>query len=90
MTADSVHFYVTLKDDFGDKCRENDAASLFEDLENPYGDARDRLTPGRVYPVLGVEDQGRHLTVIDDSGRPWTTATGLFKFADDGRQEASP
>lgn len=80
---DSVHFYVTLKDNFSERCQENDRQSLFDDLENPYSDARSRLTPGRVYPVMGVEDQGRHLTVIDDAGRPWTAVTGLFKFADD-------
>ncbi len=77
----SVHFYVTLKDDFGDRCLENGGASLFSDIDDPYSDAKDRLTPGKVYPVLGVEDQGRHLTVIDDAGRPWSASTGLFKFA---------
>ena len=82
-TFDSVHFYVTLKDDFDDKCRENDGQSLFDDIENPYSDARERLTPGRVYPVMEVADQGRHLTVIDDAGRPWTAVTGLFKFAEE-------
>ena len=80
---DQVHFYVTLKDDFIDRCRENDLSNLFEDLDNPYQDARDRLTPGKIYPVLSVKDDGRTLTVVDDLGRLWTAVTGLFKFAED-------
>jgi hypothetical protein len=80
--SDSVHFYVTLKDDFDERCRENETQTLFEDLDNPYLDARGRLTPGRVYPVLKVGLDGRHLTIIDDRGRPWNTMTGLFKFAE--------
>lgn len=79
---DSVHFYVTLKDDFPDRCRENEVQALFEDLENPYLDARGRLTPGKVYPVMRVGEDGRRLTVIDDLGRPWTAVTGLFKYAE--------
>ena len=81
--GDSVHFYVTLKDDFIDRLRENESRSLFEELENPYLDARERLTPGKIYPVLGVTDEGRQLTVIDDHGHPWTAVTGLFKFAEE-------
>ena len=80
---DQVHFYVTLKDDFFDRCRENELSNLFEDLDNPYRDARDRLTPGKIYPVLNVKDDGRTLTVVDDLGRLWTAVTGLFKFAED-------
>ena len=79
---DSVHFYVTLKDDFPDRCRENEVQALFEDLDNPYLDAQGRLTPGKIYPVMKVGDDGRLLTVIDDLGRPWTAVTGLFKYAD--------
>ncbi len=79
---ESAHFYVTLKDDFFEKYLENEAVNLFEDLENPYHDAMDRLTPGKVYPVMNVEDNGRALTVIDDLGRMWTVVTGLFKYAD--------
>ena len=82
----SVFFYVTLKDDFPDRCRENEAETLFDDLDNPYLDAKERLTPGRVYPVMGVGDDGRRLTVIDDNGRPWNAFTGLFKFAEDFRE----
>jgi hypothetical protein len=78
----SVHFYLTLKDDFIDRVRENESRSLFDELENPYLDARERLTPGKIYPVMKVTDEGRHLTVIDDQGHPWTAVTGLFKFAE--------
>ena len=81
----SVFFYVTLKDDFAERCRESEGESLFDDLDNPYIDARGRLTPGRIYPVMGVRDDGRRLTVIDDEGRPWNAMTGLFKFADERR-----
>ncbi len=79
---ESVHFYVTLKDDFSDRCRENEVQALFEDLENPYLDARGRLTPGKVYPVMNVGENGRRLTVIDDLGHPWNAVTGLFKYAE--------
>jgi len=78
----TVHFYVTLKDDFLEKCRDGEAVSLFNDIEDPYVSARERVTPGRIYPVLGVGEDGRRLTVIDDEGRLWTTMIGLFKFAD--------
>jgi hypothetical protein len=81
--APSVFFYVTLKDDFVDRCVENEAGSLFDDLENPYKDAKRRLTPGRVYPVMGIGEDGRRLTVIDDLGRPWKAMTGLFKYAEE-------
>ena len=78
-----VCFYVTLKDDFKERCRETETGLLFDDLENPYSDAKQRLTPGRVYPVMGISEDGRHLVVIDDQGRPWNAHTGLFKYADD-------
>jgi|GEM_PF-1524467 len=77
-----VYFYVTLKDDFSERYRENETQNLFDDLENPYRDARDRLTPGRIYPVMNVGENGRQITVIDDLGRLWTAVTGLFKYAD--------
>ncbi len=80
----SVHFYVTLKSDFLERCSENEGSSLFDNLDNPWLEARRRLTPGRVYPVLGVEQQGRILTILDDTGHEWSAALGLFKFADDG------
>ena len=79
----AVHFYVTLKDDFEDRCRENSAAGLFEDLANPWMDAQNRLTPGRLYPVMDVVDNGRSLTIIDDSGLAWTTSMVMFKYAAD-------
>jgi len=79
---ESVHFYVTLKDDFADKCRENEIQNLFDDLDNPYQDAQNRLTPGKIYPVLEVGNDGRALTVIDDLGRLWTAVTGLFKYVE--------
>ena len=79
---EAVHFYVTLKDDFIERCQENNVQNLFDDLENPYQDAFGRLTPGKVYPVLNVRDDGRALTVIDDLGHLWTAVTGLFKFAE--------
>jgi hypothetical protein len=86
--APSVFFYVTLKDDFEDRCVENEKGVLFEDLENPYKDAEERLTPGRIYPVLGIGEDGRRLTVIDDRGRPWKALTGLFKYAEDQQKSA--
>lgn len=79
----AVFFYVTLKDDFKDRCRETEAEMLFDDLENPYSDAKGRLTPGKKYPVMGICDDGRRLVVIDDQGCPWNALTGLFKYADE-------
>ncbi|MCK5734991.1 MAG: hypothetical protein KAH21_00880 [Spirochaetaceae bacterium] len=79
---ESVHFYVSLKDDFTERCQENELQTLFDDLDNPYQDASSRLTPGKVYPVMNVGDDGRRLTVIDDLGRLWTAVTGLFKYAE--------
>ncbi len=78
----SPHFFVCLKDDFQDRCRESEEVALFEELENPYLDARERLTPGKIYPVVHVDNNGRQVTVLDDRGCPWETFTGLFKFAD--------
>jgi len=80
--TESAFFFVTLKDDFLERCDENECVTLFDDLDNPYLDAKGRLTPGRVYPVMKVGKDGRYLTVIDDHGRPWSTLTGLFKFAE--------
>jgi len=79
---ESVHFYVTLKDDFNEKFQENKAQNLFDDLDNPYQDAMNRLTPGKIYPVMNVGEDGRAITVIDDLGRLWTAVTGLFKYAE--------
>ena len=82
-SAFAPRFYVTLKDDFTDRCAESRSAGLFPDLEDPYLLAVGHLTPGRVYPVMTVDDGGRRLTVLDDVGRPWEGLTGLFKFAGD-------
>ncbi len=79
--CDGAHFYVTLKDEFPMRCSENHGFDLFDDLDNPWEDARERLTYGRLYPVLAVGEKGHSLTVIDDSGRQWSAATGLFKYA---------
>jgi len=79
---ESAHFYVTLKDDFNERFQENEVQNLFDDLDNPYKDAMKRLTPGKIYPVMNVGDDGRAITVIDDLGRLWTAVTGLFKYAE--------
>ncbi|PIE04501.1 MAG: hypothetical protein CSA76_03890 [Spirochaetales bacterium] len=78
-----VHFYVTLKTDFLERCGKYEGNYLFKDMENPWLEARERLTPGRLYPVLGVEGQGRSITILDDSGRSWNASLGLFMFAED-------
>lgn len=77
----SPQFYVSLKDDFQDRLEEAELPYLFPEIEDPYLSAKTRLTPGRVYPVLRVAEEGRALSVLDDRGRIMTAATALFKFA---------
>lgn len=83
MPENSAHFYVMLRDSFAQRCVEHEDLSLFKDLENPYLEARQHLTPGRRYPVIKTGDDGRRLAVIDDSGHLWNGFIELFKFADD-------
>ena len=73
-------FYVTLPDDFEEKCSES-GGGLFLDLDDPYKEAARRLTIGKVYPVMEVSDDDS-LVLVDDSGRLFKINSRMVKFSD--------
>ena len=79
-------FYVTLREseDTGDDAGQ---ASLFADVPDVRAEARRRLTPGRVYPVVDVVREGQDLVLPDDDGRLFTASSRLFRFV---RSDDSP
>ncbi|OQX29556.1 MAG: hypothetical protein B0D92_03100 [Spirochaeta sp. LUC14_002_19_P3] len=79
MQAGSAYFYVTLKDSFTRQCRE-EKHSLFD--SHPYSEARQHFSPGKVYPVLKIAENGHRLTLIDNNGLLCDASIGLFKFAE--------
>lgn len=72
-------FYVTLPDDFEEKCSQS-SNGLFADLQDPYKEARQRLTIGKVYPVMEVSPDD-NLVVVDDSGHLYKINSRMVKFS---------
>ncbi|MCG8451567.1 MAG: hypothetical protein MI717_00110 [Spirochaetales bacterium] len=72
-------FAVRLKDEAHRRLQEG--RGLFQELENPWETAQHHCTPGRVYPVMDVDSEGRFLTIIDDDGLLWMAHVALFKFS---------
>ncbi|MDC7222162.1 MAG: hypothetical protein PQJ60_00405 [Spirochaetales bacterium] len=73
-------FYVTLPDDFEEKCSES-GGGLFLDIEDPYKETARRLTIGKVYPVMEVADDD-YLVVVDDSGHLYKINSRMVKYSD--------
>lgn len=72
-------FYVTLPDDFEEKCSQA-TGGLFADLNDPYKEASRRLTIGKVYPVMEVSEDD-DLVVVDDSGHLYKMQSRMVKFS---------
>ncbi|MBN2626483.1 MAG: hypothetical protein JXA95_07440 [Spirochaetales bacterium] len=73
-------FYVTLPDDFKEKC-DQARGGLFLDLDDPYKEASQRLTIGKVYPVMEVSDDDS-LVLVDDSGHLFKVNGRMVKYSD--------
>jgi hypothetical protein len=73
-------FYVTLPDDFEEKCSES-RGGLFFDIEDPYKEAAQRLTIGKVYPVIEVSHDDS-LVLVDDSGHLYKINSRMVKYSD--------
>lgn len=72
-------FYVTLPDDFEEKCALG-RNGLFRDVDDPYKEASRRLTIGKVYPVMEVTGKDE-LVIVDDGGRLFTLQSRMVKFS---------
>ena len=81
---DQLHplFYVQLKDDFEENCEVREKTPLFPGMdEDPYLEAREHVSVGKVYPVLQVKGD-RDLLILDDRGFLYETPRDLYKFAE--------
>ncbi len=76
-------FYVTLRET-GDDGDDTGQVSLFADVPDVRAEARRRLTPGRVYPVVDVVREGQDLVLPDDDGRLFTGSSRLFRYVRPG------
>ena len=74
-------FYVQLRDDFEDNCAVREKSPSFPGMSDPFLEAREHVSVGRVYPVLQVK--GDHdLLILDDRGFLYETPREFYKFSD--------
>jgi len=74
-------FYVQLKDDFEETCEVREKTPSFPGMTDPYLEAKEHVSSGRVYPVLQVKGD-RDLLIVDDRGFLYETPRELYKFAE--------
>lgn len=74
-------FYVQLRDDFDDSCEVRAKSPSFPGMVDPFLEANNHVSTGRVYPVLQIK--GDHeLLILDDKGFLYETPRQFFKYAD--------
>lgn len=74
-------FYVQLKNGFDENCEVREKTPLFPGMDDPYLEAREHVSAGKVYPVLQVKGD-RDLLILDDKGFLYETPRDLYKFAE--------